>query len=235
MPIADNLIALHAVEEAIRSEALKAVDSSDALSAHVQTIHDSLDHLTVLTRIEAEPGSDSHTLQLLAIRLMNNSASALKLGLAGYYQVGFQLVREMLELANLADLFSVEPDKLALWRTADDKTHKDVFFPAKVRLALEKHERFAGQSRQGVYQKFSNYAAHPTYKGFQLIAPDNSPKVGCFFDEGFLGALLYEAARHLAHATLAISGQFDSDDDSVLIAKAAYVDQLRRYHDEQIK
>lgn len=234
MTLPHNLLDLHAYEEEVREKALKVIAANKALSDHLQAIHDALDHLTVLIRMESIPGSADHTLQLLAIRLLNNAASVLKLGLSGYYQVGFQLVREMLELVNLVDLFSVEPDKLEKWRTADDKTLTEVFGPVKVRLALEKHERFAGQRRDLPYKTFSNYAAHPTYKGFQLIAPGNSPKMGCFFDAKLLEALLYEAGRHLSHATIALSTQFEDVEEPVLAAKAMYIDQLRRYYETRV-
>jgi hypothetical protein len=235
MPIPQNLTGLHMLEEDLRARSLRCINSSEELSDHLESLHDAMDHLTVLIRVGTAPGSRQHTLQLLAIRLLNNAASVLKLGLSGYYQVGFQLIREMLELVNLVDLFSVEPDKIDVWRTADDKTHKEVFYPVKVRQALEKHPRFSGHRRDGLYKTFSNYAAHPTYKGFQLIAPGNTPQIGAFFDEQLLGALLYEAGRHLPHATISLSLVFGEVDESVLLAKAAYVNQLRRYHDKYVQ
>ena len=235
MPIPNNFVAVHAYEEEVRSRALNAIEADTSLSDHLQAIHDSLDHLLVLIRMESAPGSATHTLQLLAIRLLNNTTCVVKLGLSGYYQVGFQLIREMLELVNLVDLFSVEADKLERWRTADDKTLMEVFGPVKVRLALEKHKRFKGQRRDGLYKTFSNYAAHPTYKGFQLIAPDNSPKIGGFFDVGLLSALLFEAGRHLSHATVALSSQFGDVNESVLKSKEVYLDQVCRYREQYIR
>lgn len=235
MPIPTNFLALYVYEEDVRGKALNAIEADISLSDHIQAIHDALDHLMVLIRTESVPNSATHTLQLLAIRLLNNASCVVKLGLSGYYQVGFQLIREMLELANLVDLFSIEADKLERWRTADDKTMMEVFSPVKVRKTLEKHERFAGQRRDGLYKTFSSYAAHPTYKGFQLIAPDNSPKMGCFFDVKLLGALLYEAGRHLSHATIALSYQFDDIDATVLASKATYINQLRRYREKHIR
>lgn len=234
MPIASNILALHAYEEEVREKALQAIAADNELTDHLQAVHDAMGHLTVLIRMESTPGSAEHTFQLLAIRLLNNAASVLKLGLSGYYQVGFQLVREMLELLNLVDLFSVEPNKLEEWRTADDKTLTNVFGPAKVRLALEKHERFTGQRRDGLYKTFSNYAAHPTYRGFQLFAPGDSPQMGGFFDAKLLEALLYETARHLSHATIALSTQFQDVAEPVLAAKAIYIDQLRHYYEAHV-
>lgn len=235
MAVPENLTALHVHEEAIRGRSLSAIEVSAELLDHLQAVHDALDHLDVLLGLQTTPGSDDHTLQLLAIRLWNAAASVLKVGFSGYHQVGFQLIRDMLELVNLVDLFSVQPDKIEVWRTADDKTLMEVFSPVKVRFALEKEERFAGYRRDAIYKTFSNYAAHPTYKGFQLIAPGNAPQVGAFFDEKLLGALLVELGRHVPHATLALSLGFEDVDEPVLLAKAMYIDQLRKYHDQYIQ
>lgn len=77
-------------------------------------MHDAIDHLTELIRFEVDAGTDEHTHQLIAIRLLNNPSCVLRVGLAGDYHFGFQLTREMLELVNLIDFFSIELDKIAL-------------------------------------------------------------------------------------------------------------------------
>lgn len=234
MPIPENLSALHRLEEAIREQSLQVISDDEGLSDHLQAVHDAIDHLTELIRLDADAGTDEHTLQLISIRLLNNAACVLRVGLAGYYQVGFQLMREMLELVNLIDYFSLDPNRISLWRTADESTSRKVFSAVNVRRALEKDERFRVDARQKLYKTFSNMAGHPRYEGFRLIAPDNSPKVGSFFDRTLLGALLVEAGRHLSHTTITLSLQIQRTDDRLLHAKARFIHRLQKYKDKYI-
>lgn len=236
--IPGNLQSLHQHEERIRAESLAAIAADAGLSDHLQAVHDALDHLTVLQQAASSPGDDRHTVQMFVIRLFNVGASALKLGLSGYYQQALQLLRDSLELVNLVDLFRADRSKIAEWRLADNKKLKKDFGPAAVRTALEMFPQFKGQKagRYKTYATFSEHAAHTTYKGFQLVAPGNSPRLGPFIDAKFLKALLEDLGRHLAHATMALSTLFDKDVGLVVLtSKGAYYESLRRYHEKYIK
>jgi hypothetical protein len=105
----------------------------------------------------------------------------------------------------------------------------------KVRLTLEAHPDFAGQRRDRVYDTFSGFASHPSYKGFRLIAPGNSPKLGPFFDEPLLRSLLEDLGRHLSHAALGVGMLFEDVEMPILQAKAVYLESLRRYHGKHIQ
>lgn len=231
----DNLRYLHQHEESIRVGSLTAITADEALSDHLQAVHDALDHLMVLLQVESTPDSDSHTLQLFVIRLFNTGASALKLGLSGYYQTAFLLLRDSLELVNLVDLFRADPTKVSQWKTADDKKLKKDFSPVAVRKALALFPQYAGQNRKNLYALFSRHAAHMTYKGFQLVAPGNSPTLGPFFESKLLRALLEDIGRHMSHATIALSTMFEKGGLPVLVAKAAYIDGLGKYRQKYIK
>lgn len=231
----NNLTRLHQQEEAIRTWSLDAVSKNGSLSDHLQALHDALDHLTLLVHVESKPGDRLHTVQLLAMRLFNCGGSSLKLGLSGYYQAAFQLLRDSLELVNLVDLFRIDADAIDRWKDADDKTLKKEFAPVHVRRRLEAHPDFAGQRRELVYSTFSGYAAHPSYKGFMLIAPGNRPRLGPFFDGGLLLALLGDLSKHIAHAALGVSLLLETRDIGVLRGKAEYLKKLRGYHDQYLK
>ena len=96
-----------------------------------------LDHLVVLVGLDSTPGSDRHTLQLLGIRELNFVSSALKVGMSGYYQVAFALLRDLLETTNLVDLFLSDPKLVSVWKDGDKKTQDRLFKPVAVRMALE--------------------------------------------------------------------------------------------------
>jgi hypothetical protein len=234
----ENLQSLHKHEEALRAESLASVAGDVALTDHLHAIHDALDQLVALQKVGSSPGDDAHTVQLFAIRLFNIGASALKLGLSGYYQQAFQLLRDSLEMVNLLDLFRADPAKIAQWRLADNKTLKKNFGPAAVRNALESLAQYKGQKpgRDKVYAMFSEHAAHVSYRGFKLVAPDNNPRLGPFFDTKLLRALLEDLAKHLAHATLAVSTLLGCGTDlAVLASSSAYVTKLAQYHEKYIK
>jgi hypothetical protein len=234
----NNLNSLHIREEDVRNESLMVVSKNTDLQDHLQAVHDALDHLIALLNESTNPGSDAHTVQLFAIRLFNIGASALKLGLSGYYQQAFQLMRDVLELVNLLDLFRADRSKIAEWRLADNKILKKHFSPASVRTALDSFPDYKGQKagRDRQYAIFSEHAAHATYRGFNLVAPNNQPRIGPFFDEKLLQAFLEDLGRHLSHVSLAVSTLLDANESTtVLAAKAAYISSLRGYHDKYIK
>lgn len=231
----DKLTRLHQQEEAIRAQSLGAISNDEAMADHLQALHDTLDHLMVLMQVESEPGGRTHTLQLLGMRLFNCGAAALQMGLAGYYQVAFQTLRDSLELVNLVDLFRIDPGAVERWKAADDKALKSEFGPARVRLQLEKHPAFAGQRRDRAYATFSGYAAHPSYKGFQLISPDNKPRLGPFFDGKLMLALLADLGKHISYAALCVGELVETDEPRLLQAKGEYLERLRGYHARHLK
>ncbi len=237
-PIPSNLKSLHLYEESIREEALALVSKDEALSDHLTAIHDALDHITNLLQVESTPDTDMHTVQLFAIRLFNIGATTLKVGLCGYYQQGFQLLRDSLETVNLLDLFRRDGAKICEWRTADDKKLKKDFGPAAVRQALDKFPAYRGQKngREKFYGQLSKYAAHTTYRGFTLITSGSEAKLGPFPDPKFLRALLEDTGRYLSHATISLSSLISGDKTTqALEAKASYHDSLQKYKDKYIK
>lgn len=230
----ENLTRLHAHEEALRAKALSAIEASPPLMAHMQAAQTAMAHLQVLLAVETTPGTDTHAVQLLCVRLFNVGATALKLGLAGYYQASFQLLRDAFELVNLVDLFRIDPSAIGRWRTADDKAHSKEFKPIKVRETLAKHPDFKGQMRHPIYATYSSYSTHATYKGFALLMAGGLAQVGPFFDEPKLRAVLEDLGAHLSHAALAVSMLFEGGEWNLLIAKSEFLDALRAYHQQYI-
>lgn len=230
----ENLDWLHQHEEGWREKSLTTVKASTDLSQHLNAVNVSMGHLQDLITPVTDPSSDEHALQLICIRLFNLGATSLKLGLSGYYQASFQLIRDSLEVVNLLDLFRVDPTALKRWRYADDREHTKYFSPLEVRKALEKHPEFAGQNRQPLYKMYSNFATHATFKSFELYRLGDLAQCGPFFDEGKLKAFLEDLALHLSHATLALSMQIDAPDSSELDgAQLRFIEALAAYREYQ--
>jgi len=56
-----------------------------------------------------------------------------------------------------------------------------------------------------------NYAAHPTYDGFLLVAPNGrDARIGPFFRASYLKSVLEELVKRLSPFTLAYVSHFDN-------------------------
>jgi hypothetical protein len=79
---------------------------------------------------------------------------------------------------------------------AYEKTRQRVFGPAPIRIALDKHEGLTEKKREAAYKQFCELAAHPTYRGFQILAPKGlSAHCGPFLDQSTLKALIEEHVK----------------------------------------
>lgn len=229
-----ELGALHQGEEEVRKLAINSIGESLVMKDHGQATRDALNHIDRLLQLDSSPSTTLHTTQLLAIRSFNSASVSWKLGLSGYYQAAFASLRDLLELLNLVDLFRLQPELIEIWRIADKKTEGQ-FKPVKVREALARHPVNAGQDRAKKYAQFSVHASHANYKGFTLLAPEGTVRIGPFFDAKMLKAFLEEIGTLSSHLALALSLLVKSDDLALLAAKADFLERLRSYHDKYIK
>ena len=212
-------------------KSLAVVAASEPLTAHIHAVQAAMNHLHVLLVSHTKVGTDEHAIQLICIRLFNVGATTLKLGLTGYYQAGFQTLRDAFELVNLVDLFRIDTTVIFRWRTADDRAHQKEFKPVAVRESLERHPDFKEQKRNATYKTYSNFATHATYKSFNLLMTGGQVQLGPFFDETKLKALLEDMGAHLSHATLGVSMLFDKGSTiEELVAKSEFLASLKAYH-----
>lgn len=221
-------------------QSLATIEADEEMSDHLQAVHDALDHLvSVLLQATSSPDTDLHTAQLFGIRLFNVGAASVKVGLCGYYQQAWHLLRDSLEVVDLIDLFRADRTLIAVWRTADDRTLYKRFRPAEVRKALDGFPEYAGQKqgRERIYSLLSKQAVHATYAGFRLVELQGGFRPGPAFDAQRLRALLQDLGRYLAHAALALSDLMGAEGLSteLLRAKMGYLGVLRAYSDKYIK
>jgi len=193
----ENLESLRKEEDRIRTQSLLHIDGDAALKDHLDLVHDSLDAVHALTISHVNANEEELVIQRLGIRLFNSGACALSFLLAGYYQNSALLIRDLLETGFLIDYFRSEPTKIRQWRDASDKDREKHFQPVQIRDALDKRDGFKEKKRGAAYRLLSNYATHPTNPGFKLFSPNWMSKIGPFFDEGYLKALLEELTKRL--------------------------------------
>ena len=194
------------------------------LQCHLRLIHTAYDLLPVIVR-HAEYKTDAELYFLrLAIRLFNSGSSALKLARSGYYQPALSMVRDIVEMQFLIDLFRRDPKELECWVTLPPQDREKRFKPFEVRKKLDEADGLKNELRAEAYKQFCQYAAHPTPEGFRVISPEGLTKVGPFPSEKALGACIEELAKHFSYACFLFSKSFESSDEEVLVAKARFVE-----------
>lgn len=195
--IPKNLEALHEGEEFLRSKSLENIEADEDLLRHVSVIEKSMDLLNLLsTNPLPEEDEDTRIIQLLGMRLFNGCATSFQLILSGYYQNAAMIMRDLLETVFLLGFFLHDQTKISEWRKADDSTRKKLFAPIKVRIALDDKDGFTEKKRAAAYELLCELASHPTYKGFQMLAPKgHEHHCGPFFDSTALKALIEELVK----------------------------------------
>lgn len=196
-PIPLKLELLHSGEEVLRSKSLKAIEGNEDLSRHLTLIEKAMDVLNFLSmKPPSGEDEDAKAIRLLGMRLFNGCAAAFQLMVSGYYQAAAMIMRDLLETVFLLGFFLHDRSKIAEWRTTDGATRKKVFAPVKIRIALDEKDGFTRRKRAAAYELLCELAAHPTYKGFRMLAPKgHAHHCGPFFDPTALKALVEELVK----------------------------------------
>jgi len=193
----EKLNELHVGEEFLRSKAQEFIDGNEDMFMHIAVIEKAMDVLNMFsTEIHDDENEDDEAVRLLGMRLFNGCAAAFQLTVSGYYQAAGMLMRDLLETVFLLDYFDLDHTKIHEWRVADRKTRLNTFKPAKIRTALDERDKFTSKKRNQEYQLLCELAAHPTYQGFQLLAPrGRQHHCGPFFDSYSLTRLIEHLAK----------------------------------------
>ena len=213
----NNLNRLEQHEAEIRAQSLGAINADTALSDHVQMIEACMDMMQYFVLHHETKDPDEVTIQLLGIRLFNTSGAAFSLLMRGYYQNATSLIRDLLETGFLLDDFLSDRARIKLWRESTDKERRDIFAPVKVRSRLDDRDRFTEKKRAEAYELLCSLASHPTYRGFQMIAPEGLGVIGPFFNLKFLTAVVEECSKRIVDPTLRYGSHFAVTDENVLV------------------
>ncbi|MCZ8543244.1 hypothetical protein OOJ09_03565 [Mesorhizobium qingshengii] len=146
--------------------------------------------------------SDDHvTVLRLAIRLINTAGAAGDALMSGYYQPTAALIRDLIEVGFLIDLFRREPKKVAEWRLGDRSLRKKGFSAFELRKALNRLDGSTENKRDEAYQYFTSHGTHVDPDAIALTSPNRMTFVGPFPDRDRLVGLSFDLARYLAAAT----------------------------------
>ena len=102
-----------------------------------------------------------HLEEHLLRRFSNFAYASLRLATGGFYDESLGMVRGMAEIANLLQLFSIDPPSLNKWRIATAQERKSGFSPYRVPLRTEQLKNLPVVS-QDTYQKLCEIGIHMT-------------------------------------------------------------------------
>lgn len=198
----ESLESLHTHEEGFRMQSLDHIKQNARLYEHYAMSAISMNIIHALAITHQEISEDELTIQKLGLRLFNNGATAIKLGLTGYYQRALDIIRDSIELVFLLDYFLTWPEQISVWSKASSKERKLNFSPVKIREALDSRDGFTEKKRHETYSIFSEYATHASFDGFKLLVSKetNLHNIGPFSDVTLLDTTMCELARHQCYA-----------------------------------
>lgn len=223
-----NLQSLHEHEEKIHKKSVLRINTHHELKEHLDIVYSSL-NVIFNTRFYEAQTDDELTIQALGIRLFNSIVSSLKLLLAGYYQSSVMIQRDILETGFLLDYFSIYPSKISDWSNCNSRDRRINYGPKVIRDELNERDGVVESKRDETYKLMCELATHPTYRGFDLIAPEGLAETGPFYHLRFLIAIFKELAKWVPLFTLIHLNHFKNKKlpSKLLVARNEFIDKLK--------
>jgi hypothetical protein len=227
--LTDNLESLCKDERELHTKSVLEINSDPQLRDQLIILQESLNLVFDLTKSYKNQSDDELTIQYIGIRLFNSIAVSLKLMLSGYYQSSAIIQRDILETGFLLDYFLSNQDKIKVWKKSTNKERNQKFKPVIIRIALDKRDGFNGKIRMKAYQLLCEFAAHPTYPGFQMVSPRGFGELGPFFDKKFLKATLEELSLRVPLFVIIYLNHFKKLPTSFLKVRADYLIHIKEW------
>jgi hypothetical protein len=206
-------------ESLIEAEHDRIVSNNQELQDHLKLFHQSFEVLNQCLRKHSY-SNDAEALVVLRLmaRVFNAAGACLKLVRAGYFQPAFAMVRDLLEIEFLADLFVRDRQYLRRWISADAKIRKKEFKQVSIRDTLDELDSHTKRKRAEAYALLSTHATHVDVDGFQMISPNSMTQIGPFPSEKILVALFQELAKHLQFVCIHLLKLLHSSEPEILAA-----------------
>ncbi len=140
-----------------------------------------------------------HVAEYLVGRCVSSARAALRLGFLGFYDESLTLVRSVGETSNLLNLFALNSNTFADWKTLDELKRRRAYSAVKVRYALGETPIRIDENR---YAELSGRSVHVTpLTAPQKHNPMGLPITGGFPQEPGLLLVLNETALAVALAS----------------------------------
>lgn len=206
--------------------------ASDAdLTRHLELINTCLECLSLLPECHKEQDAQELHVLRLVVRCFNSGASALRLIRCGYFQPAVVMMRDLLEVRCLMELFVKEPSALQDWLSMPERDRMRHFKPVRVRERLSKFDSQKVEKLRTDYNFLSRIAVHPSPDGHFLISPEDQTRIGPFFDYSYFRPGIEELVSHLTSTTAAILNFFLPIPAVAFDAKAKFVTQLTEWRE----
>lgn len=233
--LTENLESLHKHEEEIRTKSILEINADLKLKDQLAIIQESLNMIFDLTKSYKNQTDDELTIQYIGVRLFNSVVSALKLLLSGYYQTSVIIQRDIMETGFLLDYFLTNKAKIHDWKTSSNKDRLKKYNPASIRQALDQRDGFKDKQREQRYKLLCEYAAHPTYPGFKMVAPKGSGEIGPFFDAKYLKGTIEELTLMVPHFTIIYLNHFENLPPKFLKIRIEYLVNIKKWSQKYLK
>jgi len=233
--LTENLESLHKQEEEIRTKSILEINGDLKLKDQLSMIQESLNLVFDLTKSYRNQTDDELTIQYIGIRFFNSIVSALKLLLSGYYQVSVIIQRDILETGFLLDYFLSDKSKIQDWKKSSNKNRLKKYGPAAIRKALDQRDGFKEKQREHIYKLLCEYAAHPTYTGFKLVAPKGLGEIGPFLDANYLKATIGELSLRIPLFSITYLSHFENLPPEFLKIRTEYLVKVKKWSQKYLK
>lgn len=182
------------------------------LQDHLLLVHLSFDQLFAILKHHPYSTDDKETVVALrlGVRLFNSSGAALHLARDGFYQPAIAMIRDVLEIMFLVDLFRRDRTEFRDWLNLDAKKRNDRFKMVAVRKKLDEMDGFKERKRAKAYKLLSNYAAHVSPEGFSIISPGGMTQIGPFVNSGLFKAVIEELVKVMPAAVAHLDAMLTS-------------------------
>ena len=199
---------LHKAEEFVRAQNIDHIQSNEILSFHIHMIEKSMDLIDYFSRQYDSENDEQKTIQILGLQIFNQSASALKLILSGYYHASISLNRSLLETMFLLDYFSTDKTLITKWNKNDKNTRKTggIFSPFEIRNNLDKRDGFNNKKRFQHYERLCELGTHPTPTSFVMLKP--IPEGDFYCGPFFASEMIKSSIEELVLVAIQIAGHF---------------------------
>jgi len=213
----------------LHTKSVLEVNSDSQLKDQLKILQEALNLVFDLTKSYKSQNDEELTIQYIGIRLFNSIVVSLKLMLSGYYQASAIIQRDILETGFLLDYFLSNQEKIAEWEKSTSNERSRKFKPVVIREALDKRDGFKSKRRMKAYQLLCEFAAHPTYPGFQMVSPKGVGILGPFFDKKYLKATLEELSLRVPLFVIIYLNHFKNLPKAFLKVRADYLINLKNW------
>jgi hypothetical protein len=196
------------------------VDGNADLRDHLLIVNRSLAVMAAIARdVVPRDAAELEGLKLVA-RAFNSGLAAQQLARSGLWNASVAMMRDVLEVEFLLDLFARDRAELEAWAVVDDKGRKQRFGADKVRRKLDRAYGHTTQGRFNAYQELSEFGTHATRQGHALMHDGERSIIGPFSSEKlFRGLLELMANRFPSAASMARGHAYDDATPMVDLAE----------------